>query len=403
MHKKRFHLFKEASKKLKRIFRARSVIIVSDHKLDHMPLSGTMQVLILVGVLGFFSGISYLTGSYMNARVVIREKEKTIAKTRVEKTRVNEEMALLKRDLSNFSKNTKELADGNKYLADHYAGLNFGASQDKTNGLNPLFSQGSDKLSLRVAYLESRMKQMRDENDQLITAIRNRTDKKIELFEDIIAMTGLDSEKLEHDATAKISSNKRESTAASATDEPTPKTAPRSKENQGGPFVPFSQTFENEASNELLANVDRLVLLHDIIEQLPLSNPMNNAQMTGGFGRRVDPINGRLAIHPGVDLAGPMNNPVTSTSAGTVVFAGRRAAYGNAVEIEHGFGIVTRYAHLNKIIAKEGTKVRKGQLIGLEGSTGRSTGPHLHYEVRIDDHPVNPVKFLEAGEYVSEK
>lgn len=400
MHKRKFNFWKELSKKIKRLFRARNIIIVSDHKLDHVPLSGTMQVLILVGVLGFFSGVSYLTGSYMNARVVIREKEKTIARTKQEKANINEEMAMLKRDIANFSSNNKEIAADAKFLSKHFETQSFNTLPEAQNNVSPLFNQGADKLSIKVAYLEDRMKQMQADNDRLIRAIRLRTAKKIDLFEDIIAMTGLDSDSLEQQASAKM---KQKTEALNAPAKPATKTVAHSNENQGGPFIDFDSSKLSRADNDLLANVDKLVLLHDILQQLPLNYPVENAQTTSGFGRRIDPFNGRVAIHPGLDFAAAYGTPIAVTSAGKVVFAGRKAAYGNAVDVEHGFGIVTRYAHLSKIIAKEGDRVKKGQIIGLEGSTGRSTGAHLHYEVRIDDHPVNPQKFLEAGEYVSEK
>jgi murein DD-endopeptidase MepM/ murein hydrolase activator NlpD len=151
-----------------------------------------------------------------------------------------------------------------------------------------------------------------------------------------------------------------------------------------------------------IGNVDRMVLLHDIVEQLPLNRPIVDAKTTGPFGKRVDPFNGRWAIHPGVDLAGPADSKIFATSDGIVISAGHRPAYGNMVDIDHGFGIVTRYAHMSKIVVKVGDRVNKGQQVGVQGSTGRSTGAHLHYEVRINDRPVNPVKFLQAGEYVSE-
>ena len=406
MHKKKVHFFKELSRKVKRVFRTRNIIIVSDHKLDHVPLSGIMQVLILVGVLGFFSGVSYLTGSYMNARGVIREKEKTIARTRQEKANINEEMALLKKDLKSFGKINRDMASGSKQLSEHYASMSptdFNTALETQNGVAPMFS--NDKQQMRISYLESRMRDMAIENDQLIKAIRVRTSKKIDLFEDIIASTGLDQEKLEQEATAKTTESGRQNATATTLppgSQNAEKTVARAKENQGGPYIAYSEKVERENA-ELLTGVDRMMLLHEIITQLPLDSPVNNAQQTSGFGRRIDPINGRLSIHPGIDFSAPMSSPIAATSAGKVIFAGRKAAYGNAVDIEHSFGIVTRYAHLSKIIAKVGEPVKKGQIIGLEGSTGRSTGPHVHYEVRIDDHPVNPAKFLQAGEYVSQK
>jgi len=245
------------------------------------------------------------------------------------------------------------------------------------------------------------MKEMRDENDHLVAAIRARTDKKIDFFEDVISMTGLDSGRLERQASANAAPPASASTAAPADETASAKPHRGHGENQGGPFIPYDDSL-NEEDQELLSDIDRLVVLHDIVGQLPLSQPISGAQVTGPFGRRVDPLNGRFAIHPGIDLAGPLNSRIFSTNAGKVAFAGRKVAYGNVVEIDHGYGIVTRYAHMSKILVREGETVRKGQTLGIQGSTGRSTGPHLHYEVRIDDHAVNPAKFLEAGEYVFE-
>ncbi len=406
MYKKKTHFFKELSKRTKRLFRARTIIIVSNHKLDHVPLSGTMQILLLVGVLGFFSGLSYLTGSYMNARSSIKEKDRTIARARVERANIGEEMALLKRDLGSFSRSSQELVSKTKMLSDSVTAQTYSWTTDPVASGNTMFNQGADKLSLRVSYLESRIKQMRDENDRMLLTIRERTGKKIDLFEDIIAMTGLNSDKLEAEATAKMSSQSNKNASSkggkvlgegNTTEKGSSVVA--KKENSGGPFIESNASIDPE----LLSSIDRAVLLNSIVDQLPLSTPMRSYQLTSGFGRRADPFNGRLAIHPGLDFSGSANSPIMTTNDGKVVFAGRKAAYGNVVDVEHAFGIVTRYAHMSSIKVTEGQNVKKGDVVGTQGSTGRSTGAHLHYEVRINDHPVNPQKFLQAGEYVSEK
>ena len=164
--------------------------------------------------------------------------------------------------------------------------------------------------------------------------------------------------------------------------------------------------FENASftgtEQNLLSDVDRLIVLNSVVKQLPLSQPINDAQQTGPFGKRIDPFNRRWAMHPGIDFAGPIGAKVFAANDGVVVNAGRRPAYGNMVDIEHKFGIETRYAHLSKINVHIGDIVNKGQIIGVQASTGRSTGPHLHYEVRINDRPVNPINFLNAGQYVLE-
>jgi murein DD-endopeptidase MepM/ murein hydrolase activator NlpD len=118
------------------------------------------------------------------------------------------------------------------------------------------------------------------------------------------------------------------------------------------------------------------------------------------FGRRIDPFTGRLAFHSGLDMAGPTGSKIYATADGKVEFTGRQGAYGIMVDIAHGFGLSTRYAHLSQILVEDGQAVKKGQVIAIQGSTGRSTGAHLHYEVRYKDQPLDPRKFLNAGRYV---
>jgi murein DD-endopeptidase MepM/ murein hydrolase activator NlpD len=140
--------------------------------------------------------------------------------------------------------------------------------------------------------------------------------------------------------------------------------------------------------------------LDDVVRALkavPLAAPTDTPSVSSGFGARVDPFNERLAFHSGVDLSGPKGADVRATGAGVVVFAGARGDYGNAVEIDHGYGIRTRYGHLSKIVAVPGTQVDKGTVIGRLGSTGRSTGPHVHYEVWYDRTVRDPEKFIKAG------
>jgi murein DD-endopeptidase MepM/ murein hydrolase activator NlpD len=135
---------------------------------------------------------------------------------------------------------------------------------------------------------------------------------------------------------------------------------------------------------------------------LPLSRPTQNTEQTSGFGVRADPFDGRPAFHAGQDFAGPIGTPIRSTAPGIVSFTGVRTGYGNTIEIDHGHGFKTRYAHLSAIGVTVGQHVALGERIGAMGSTGRSTGPHLHYEVWVDGRPQNPKRFLEAGDYVQQ-
>ncbi|HEU0135164.1 MAG TPA: M23 family metallopeptidase, partial [Allosphingosinicella sp.] len=134
---------------------------------------------------------------------------------------------------------------------------------------------------------------------------------------------------------------------------------------------------------------------------IPSTEPVRGTNFTSGYGVRSDPFKGRAAMHAGIDLAGPIGTPIYATADATV---GRSeynsGGYGNLVELEHGHGIQTRYGHLSKSLVTAGQRVKRGEMIGLMGSTGRSTGSHLHYEVRIDGKAVNPVPFLQSNSYL---
>ena len=133
---------------------------------------------------------------------------------------------------------------------------------------------------------------------------------------------------------------------------------------------------------------------------IPSAKPVSTANFTSGFGVRSDPFRGAAAMHAGIDLAGPIGTPIYATADGVVGRAEWANGYGNLVELEHGKGIQTRYGHLSKVMVKPNTRVKRGELIALMGSTGRSTGSHLHYEVRIDGRAVNPVPFLQSSDYL---
>jgi murein DD-endopeptidase MepM/ murein hydrolase activator NlpD len=132
---------------------------------------------------------------------------------------------------------------------------------------------------------------------------------------------------------------------------------------------------------------------------IPSREPVDNVTLTSSFGNRNDPFHGRRRMHQGIDIPGPIGTPVYATADGVVRRSEWANGYGNLVEINHGNGLETRYGHLSKLIAQPNERVRRGQLIGLMGSTGRSTGSHLHYEVRIAGAAVNPMPYIEGTNY----
>ncbi len=151
------------------------------------------------------------------------------------------------------------------------------------------------------------------------------------------------------------------------------------------------------------ASLDEMRDLADTAGKVPFATPTSNTTRSSGFGVRYDPITGRPAFHPGLDMAGAFFTPIYATAPGVISFTGVRSGYGNTIEIDHGGGFKTRYAHLAGVAVSIGQKVAVGQRIGAMGSTGRSTGPHLHYEVWVDGRAQNPDRFLKAGEYVQQQ
>jgi len=127
---------------------------------------------------------------------------------------------------------------------------------------------------------------------------------------------------------------------------------------------------------------------------IPSGRPVEKLSMTSNFGVRSDPFNGGARMHKGIDIPGPVGTPIYATADGVVSRAGWASGYGNLVQIAHGGGMETRYGHMSKLIVAPNSYVRRGQIIGLMGSTGRSTGSHLHYEVRVDGQAINPIPFV---------
>ncbi|NIA66983.1 peptidoglycan DD-metalloendopeptidase family protein [Pelagibius litoralis] len=237
-------------------------------------------------------------------------------------------------------------------------------------------------LQAEVTGMRQRMTDMRMAQRNIVQRLRERTELSVDSIERTVAMTGL---KLD-DLLAGI----EESGVA-----------------QGGPFVAGDYTGDFNGDSELEIALSLLDLrlsrwnaLQKVMRTLPLTVPLEQYSLSSKYGKRKDPLNGRIANHRGLDFRAPMKTPVFATAPGTVTYAGWSGPFGRMVEIDHGHGIRTRYAHLKKILVKSGQSVANREKIGQVGSSGRSTGPHLHYEVRYNGVPLNPMKFLTAGKHV---
>ncbi|MEW4468663.1 M23 family metallopeptidase [Parasphingorhabdus sp. JC815] len=177
-------------------------------------------------------------------------------------------------------------------------------------------------------------------------------------------------------------------------------TSPASLEGVGGPFIPlFSE--DDKKLHPALQRLNSALLRMDKIERtlltIPSAMPTGISKISSGFGYRSDPFNGGGAMHNGIDFKGSRGQPILAAARGVITHAGWRSGYGKTVEITHGNGLMTRYAHLSKIEVKTGQKVKRGIQVGAMGSTGRSTGTHLHFEVRLNGGAINPRPFLKEN------
>lgn len=181
--------------------------------------------------------------------------------------------------------------------------------------------------------------------------------------------------------------------------------------NRGGPLVrsaPFSEgelqakiaelMEKIEFSTEHLSNIEAKLLQQSVLKNtLPNSSPVAAAFNSSSFGWRIDPFNGQKAFHEGLDFTASTGTPIYAAAGGIVSTAEQTPDYGKIVKIDHGSGLETRYAHASSLFVRAGERVEKGQKIAEVGSTGRSTGPHLHYEIRLAGNPLDPRKYLKAG------
>jgi murein DD-endopeptidase MepM/ murein hydrolase activator NlpD len=175
---------------------------------------------------------------------------------------------------------------------------------------------------------------------------------------------------------------------------------------QGGPLLRLATSADGSLDprfRRLGLSLARMNLLERGLAGIPNTLPASMDYISSGFGYRSDPFSGEGAFHAGLDFKGPFGAPIYAAAKGTVRFVGQKQGYGNCVEIDHGNGLMTRYAHMSAFRAEVGQAVKAGDVLGAIGSTGRSTGPHLHFEVRINDRPVDPRPFLEAAPDVLEE
>ena len=241
------------------------------------------------------------------------------------------------------------------------------------------FVASRDGLKEQVKSLEDRIASLRETHETALAKITRRTVQDIKRVERVISKAGLNVAKLLHSVN------------------------PDAYSSAGGPFELASlgkSSILDEGQTALEYHLTHWEDLQKIASHLPLLAPVDHYRIGSPFGRRKDPINGKWAMHRGVDLSTSSRNPIFAPAKGKVTYRGWKGQYGRFIEIDHGFGIKTRYGHLRRIFVRRGQRVEVGQKIGQVGTSGRSTGPHVHYEILFNGKQIDPEKFITAGKDV---
>jgi murein DD-endopeptidase MepM/ murein hydrolase activator NlpD len=295
--------------------------------------------------------------------------------------RAQENGLMGKDDPSQLTPDTLPAATGSKPTSDTDRHADITAPDGSTLlALAPLRENLADRADRVFSKVTRSLKTIERAQMTKIAALTSGAADTADAISDILRKTGVD--------------------VASVEDDETPAGIDKtSTSGIGGPYVEpqlFGSAFDNSLG-QLDAALDRLEKVRATARDLPFGNPEPGHAVTSQFGNRMDPFLGRIALHAGIDFQAAIGDNIRATGAGKVIFAGPSTGYGNMVEIDHGYGITTRYGHMSKILVTLGEKVAAGDVIALAGAEGRATGPHVHYEVRRNGEAINPIHFLNAG------
>ncbi|MCE3233430.1 MAG: peptidase [Rickettsiaceae bacterium] len=365
--RKAFVASKELVSFIRQCLGSKKIVVISEKGISSMPVSFRFQASCIAFVFAFMLWVSYSTGKYFAYESTISKKDFEIWTTNIS----NENLQYQVADLHD---NLMEL---NKYF-------------DNIKKYGPISELGTEEKAPGAAKQANKNVKDADANSEngvrgVLSNIRNKVMERIENLESIIEMTGLKVDQVanQNDSLRRVMIHKD------------------AEKHQGGEFIPLDDKDAADFNNNTFdKEVNYLMQLEKVVRTFPVSPPMPHYWVSSEFGGRIDPIRRTGAIHTGVDLVGGDKAKVFSSAPGKVRFSGFYGAYGRLIEIDHGSGITTRYGHLEKILVEEGEPIEKGQLIGIQGNSGRSTGTHLHYEVRYNNKAYDPKNFLKAGKYV---
>ena len=384
-----YYIFQAVSRFFKFVFAKRTLLFVTNEQIRSVTFGPSSQLCIFL----FLAWVGNLFAQSLNHDKIISEKSKEI-------NRLSEVNGHFESEFGNVNDKLKKI---NEYLI---------SITGKKHTVKAREENSQDSIEQKPK-IEDRKLSKQDKQtfkqiglvDKQVAKIHDVARNRISHIEKAMVLTGLNMKKIPQQKLQDSIAQVREVKLSAK------KLNKRKSSGQGGPLILDNSLGINEgelmSDDELIRHLDKLrftsevdylMALERLVEVMPFSRPMKNYYISSGYGKRIDPITSRRAIHQGLDFVGPKKEPVLSPSQGKVVKAGRYSDYGNAVVLDHGFGIKTRYGHLSKVIVKVGDVVNQGDIIGLQGNTGRSTGAHLHYEVRYKNQALNPSRFIRAGD-----
>ena len=414
-----------------RIFPNREIMLRTDARVWFFRISGRVQMGVVAGAALFAAWASYASVSYVVHDGIIAAKDNEILNVRLSYRSLLNEVSDYQ---SKFTTLTKELEENHGLMLDlveKNANLqrNLKSAENKLEDVDRKNRQVvavREALKSRLGEIEHEMKTLNAHNFKLAGKLNNTSTnleqainerdvareqgERLQSIVDSLEDKLSDLQQSEKDVVEHLTERTKENIVTieqhlARTGLNVAKLLKSEPVGQGGPFIAAPPDSEPgvrlKASLETLDDhLERWDELQQLMAQLPLMAPLDFFTIASHFGKRRDPINKRWAMHYGLDLGSAYKSPIYATAPGKVTHAGRKGRYGLLVEIDHGRGLVTRYGHLHSILVKKGQTVEYRDKIGLLGNTGRSTGPHLHYEVLLNGTPKDPWKFIKAGRYV---
>jgi murein DD-endopeptidase MepM/ murein hydrolase activator NlpD len=383
----------------KPLFSDKEIIFRSGGRAKVFNISSRLQLIVLTVLVCVGAWSAYSYHLYNKSDTIISEKDEELTQTRGAYVDLMTDFVAVHRNISSmfnlidqnkikddseinrYKQQAQVVEDKIKKITDTADWVDGDTVEKQTTLRDALLQRDRalserDELLSKISRLEKNLNQMENSDQEILNRLERFSDKEIGKIKDAISTINKSIKKQSRYFNPLANSKKN---------------------NIGGVYVPMP-TLENEALSAriqtVLKQVDDVAYMREVLKAVPLGKPVWSYWLTSPFGHRSDPFNKKSAAHKGVDLASNRGNKVRTMAAGRVTRAEVVNGYGNFIEIDHGNGFKTRYAHLNKSYVKKGQRVTKNDAIAEVGSTGRSTGPHLHYEVLYNGANVDPMTFI---------